>query len=99
MEGTQFNLIFKAQFLCTKSKRFYGRVSKSHPISLYQDKSRQNELIISPSDFTKRLNEIQFLFFTRAEDPDTLLIINIEILQKNTKTGQEITIPYGQMVL
>lgn len=57
-DGVASHLKLKARFLCTKRQTFYGRTSESHPIALYADKGRSNELSVHPGEVAKRLNEI-----------------------------------------
>ena len=81
-DGANFSLHLNAQLLCTKNKTFYGRTSSSHAINLYADKGRSGELSIHPADVAKGLNEIQFFFFSRTADADTLIIVEFEITHK-----------------
>lgn len=93
-DGVTSQLRLKAQFLCTKKQVFYGRSSVSHPITLYADKGRGNELSVHPGEVAKRLNEVQFFFFSRATDADTLIALEFQITQS---TGKTLTV--GFMVL
>ena len=57
---------------------YYGRTTESHLVPLFAERTKPHELRVNAD---LKLNEFQVIFFSRAVDIESFLVVEVSILE------------------